>query len=67
MKLSSSNIKEIIIFSEMKPYTFLPQPSKFLPKKFLIFFRKKAASKKSLIFFQKKAFVIFPEMKPCTF
>ena len=37
---------------------FRPQPSKF--------FHKKTRSEK-IIFSQKKAFLIFPEMKPCTF
>ena len=30
--------KTISIFPEVKPCTFLPQPSKFFPKKFFIFF-----------------------------
>ena len=33
MELSSSNIKKILIFPEMKPYNFQPQTLKFLPKK----------------------------------
>ena len=60
MELSSSNIKKILIFSEMKLCTFWPQSSKFFPKKSL-------ALKKILIFSQKKAVLIFPEMEPCTF
>ena len=37
---------------------FRPQPSKFFPKK---------TRSEKVIFSQKKAFLIFPEMKPCTF
>ena len=33
MKLSSSNIKKILIFPEMKPCTFWPTPSKSFAKK----------------------------------
>ena len=59
MELSSSNIKKILMFLEMRPCTFRPQPSKFFPKR--------SALKKFLIFPQKKAFLIFPEMERCTF
>ena len=59
MELSSSNIKKILIFPEMKPCIFRPEPSKFFPKK--------PALKKFLILSQRKAFLIFPEMEPCTF
>ena len=33
MELFSSNIKKILLFPEMKPCTFRPQPSKCFPKK----------------------------------
>ena len=62
MELSSSNIKKILIFSEMKPCSFQPWASKFSLKKFLIFFLKKLALKKFLIFSQKNAFLIFSKM-----
>ena len=32
IELSCFNIKKILIFPEMKPCTFQPQPSKFFPK-----------------------------------
>ena len=38
MELSSSNIKKIIIFPEMKRCTCQPQPSKFFPKKIYYIF-----------------------------
>ena len=59
MELSSSNIKKVLMFPEMKPCTFRPQPSKLFPQK--------PALKKSIVFSQKKAFLIFLEMEPCTF
>ena len=51
---SSSNIKKILIFLEIKPCTFRPQSSKFSLKE--------PALKKFLIFSQKKAFLIFLEI-----
>ena len=59
MELSSSNIKKILIFPEMKPYTLRSQLSDFSLKK--------PTLRKFIIFSQKKAFPIFSEMEPCTF
>ena len=67
MELSSSNIKKILIFPEMKPCTFRPQPSKFFHKKVYFFLKKPEKLKEFPIFSQKKSFLIFPEMEPCTF
>ena len=55
MELSSSNIKKILIFPEMKPYTFQPQTSKFLPKKISCIFSEKTCSEKDLFYFPKNA------------
>ena len=66
MEFSSSNVKKIIIFLEMKPCTFQSQPSKFFPKKNSCIFPKKTCSEKIYIP-QKKAFLIIPEMEPCAF
>ena len=52
MELPSSNIKKILIFTEIKSCTFRPQPSKLIPKKvsyifskesFFLYFRKRCA------------------------
>ena len=52
MELPSSNIKKILIFTEIKPCTFRPQPSKLITKKvsyifseesFFLYFRKRSA------------------------
>ena len=52
MELPSSNIKRILIFTEIKSCTFRPQPSKLIPKKvsyifskesFFLHFRKRSA------------------------
>ena len=56
MELSSSNIKKILTFSEMKPCAFRPQPSKFFPKKCLIFFPKNTRSQKNCYIFSKESF-----------
>ena len=50
IELSSSNIKRILVFVEMKPCTFRPQPSKFFSKN---------TPSEFLIFSQKKTFLIF--------
>ena len=55
MELSHSNIKKILIFPEMKPCTFWSQPSKFFPKKFLIFFPKEIRSDKISYIFSKES------------
>ena len=56
MELSSSNIYKSLIFREMKPCTFWLQPSKFFPKKFLIFFPKKTHSEKNSYILPKESF-----------
>ena len=65
MGLFSSNIKKIVIFSQKEAFLiFLEMElSGSKIKKILIFCQKKAF----LIFSPKKAFLIFPEMEPCTF
>ena len=50
MKLSSCNIKKILIFLEIKYCTFRPQPSKSFPKKISDFLPKKSGLKKFLMF-----------------
>ena len=52
---------------ELPTALFGLNPQNFFLKNFLYFFLKKSALKKFLIFFLEKAFLIFPEMEPCTF
>ena len=66
-KLSSSNIKKFYISANETLYFFDLNPQSFSLKKLLYFFLKKPALKRIIIFSQKKAFLIFPEMKTCTF
>ena len=56
MELSSSNIKIILIFPGIKPLIFQPQPSKYFPKKFLIFFPTKTYSEKISYIISKESF-----------
>ena len=55
MELSSSNIKKVLIYPEMKPCTFWSRPLKSFPKK--------RALKKRFYIFSKKL-LIFSERKP---
>ena len=50
MELSSSNIKKILIFLEMKPCTFRLQPSNFFRNFFFYIFPQKTFSEKMYIF-----------------
>ena len=57
-------LKKVLIFPEMKPYSFRSQPSKFFAKKnFLHFFVKKPALKRFFIYFLKKP-LVFSKRKP---
>ena len=56
MKLSDSRIKKFLIFPEMDPCTFRPQPQDFFLKKVVYIFLKKHTLKKFLILSQKKLF-----------
>ena len=67
MKVSSCNTKNFLEFLGINPCTSQPKPKK--PKKFtppknsLHFWKWKCIP----LFSQKKAYLIFPEMEPCTF
>ena len=57
MELSSSNIKKILIFLEIKTCTFPPQPSKvFFPKQNCYTFPLKNCSEKIYYIFSKESF-----------
>ena len=64
MELSSFNIKKNSYISGNETLHF---STSTLKKKIMFFPKKSPALKKFLIFCQKKAFLIFPEMEPCTF
>ena len=69
MELSSSNIKQILIFPEMKPRLFSPSSKnkKIRPEKYFIYFRKRKPQKNFLYFLKRRLFLYFRKRNFLTF